>query len=149
MLRLVISTAWCDETAWWKNVGIDPSITARALWLDTHPLPSAQTPQAGAVTTLPKIFSRPLARITVENHRRSHYVTKPIDLGRKIFRPRRAYGLLSRSPRRRYRIVLGLWLFPDRRFPSAPRRCGHTWIRTTGHRLARAARRLDAMLAQV
>jgi hypothetical protein len=33
-----------DETAWWKTVGIDPSITARALWLDTHPLPSAQTP---------------------------------------------------------------------------------------------------------
>jgi hypothetical protein len=55
-----------DETAWWKTVGIDPSITARALWLDTHPLPSAQTPQAGAVTMLPKIFSRPLARITVD-----------------------------------------------------------------------------------
>jgi len=55
-----------DETAWWKTVGIDPSITARALWLDTHPLPSAQTQQTGAVTMLPKILSRPLARITVD-----------------------------------------------------------------------------------
>jgi hypothetical protein len=29
-----------DEAAWWKNVGIDPTTTARALWLETHPLPS-------------------------------------------------------------------------------------------------------------
>jgi hypothetical protein len=28
-----------DEAAWWKKAGIDPSITARALWLETHPLP--------------------------------------------------------------------------------------------------------------
>jgi hypothetical protein len=29
-----------DEAAWWKNAGIDPAITARALWLRTHPLPT-------------------------------------------------------------------------------------------------------------
>jgi ERF superfamily len=29
-----------DEAAWWKKAGIDPSITARALWLETHPLPA-------------------------------------------------------------------------------------------------------------
>ena len=28
-----------DEAAWWKNAGLDPTITARALWLETHPLP--------------------------------------------------------------------------------------------------------------
>jgi hypothetical protein len=28
-----------DEAAWWKNAGVDPTITARALWLGTHPLP--------------------------------------------------------------------------------------------------------------
>jgi hypothetical protein len=28
-----------DEPAWWKNVGVDPTITARALWLETHPQP--------------------------------------------------------------------------------------------------------------
>jgi hypothetical protein len=27
-----------DEAAWWKNAGVDPTITARSLWLETHPL---------------------------------------------------------------------------------------------------------------
>jgi hypothetical protein len=30
-----------DEAAWWKKAGIDPTISARALWLKTHPLPNA------------------------------------------------------------------------------------------------------------
>ena len=29
-----------DEAAWWGNAGIDPTVAARALWLDTHPLPT-------------------------------------------------------------------------------------------------------------
>jgi hypothetical protein len=29
-----------DEAAWWKNTGIDPAVPARALWLETHPLPA-------------------------------------------------------------------------------------------------------------
>ena len=29
-----------DEAAWWKKAGIDPTVTARALWLETHPLPT-------------------------------------------------------------------------------------------------------------
>jgi hypothetical protein len=29
-----------DEAAWWRKAGIDPSGAARALWLETHPLPS-------------------------------------------------------------------------------------------------------------
>ncbi len=32
-----------DEAAWWRNVGTDPVATARALWLETHPLPIAAT----------------------------------------------------------------------------------------------------------
>jgi hypothetical protein len=28
-----------NEAAWWMKLGIDPSVTARALWLKTHPLP--------------------------------------------------------------------------------------------------------------
>jgi ERF superfamily protein len=28
-----------DETAWWKKTGIDPTTSARVLWLKTHPLP--------------------------------------------------------------------------------------------------------------
>jgi hypothetical protein len=30
-----------DEAAWWRKAGIDPTIAARALWLETHPLPKA------------------------------------------------------------------------------------------------------------
>ena len=29
-----------DEPAWWEKTGIDPTTTARALWLETHPLPA-------------------------------------------------------------------------------------------------------------
>ena len=29
-----------DEAAWWKKAGIDPSLSARALWLETRPLPT-------------------------------------------------------------------------------------------------------------
>jgi hypothetical protein len=32
-----------DEAAWWNKVEIDPTVTARALWLQTHPLPQAPT----------------------------------------------------------------------------------------------------------
>ena len=28
-----------DEAAWWNETGIDPTASARALWLRTHPLP--------------------------------------------------------------------------------------------------------------
>jgi len=31
-----------DEAAWWKNAGVDPTIAARALWLETHPLPTME-----------------------------------------------------------------------------------------------------------
>ena len=30
-----------DEAAWWKKAGIDPTVPARALWLERHPLPTA------------------------------------------------------------------------------------------------------------
>jgi hypothetical protein len=33
-----------DEAAWWNKVCIDPSISARALWLKTHPFLQAATP---------------------------------------------------------------------------------------------------------
>jgi hypothetical protein len=29
-----------DETAWWGKAGVDPTVSARALWLKTHPLPA-------------------------------------------------------------------------------------------------------------
>jgi hypothetical protein len=30
-----------DEAGWWKKIGIDPTVPARAIWLQTHPLPTA------------------------------------------------------------------------------------------------------------
>jgi hypothetical protein len=31
-----------DEAGWWKKTGIDPTVSARVLWLETHPLPTVQ-----------------------------------------------------------------------------------------------------------
>jgi hypothetical protein len=31
-----------DENSWWRNTRIDPLATARALWLETHPLPRTE-----------------------------------------------------------------------------------------------------------
>ncbi len=30
-----------NEARWWENTGINPTVPARALWLETHPLPTA------------------------------------------------------------------------------------------------------------
>ena len=39
-----------DELAWWKKTGVDPMLKARALWLQSNPLPETTdvTPSAGA-----------------------------------------------------------------------------------------------------
>jgi hypothetical protein len=29
-----------DEAKWWERAGIDPTLNARALWLQTHPVPA-------------------------------------------------------------------------------------------------------------
>jgi hypothetical protein len=50
------------EAAWWRKAGVDPIDTARALWLETHPLPSqdnvpADVAEAGGNRTHPKTNS--------------------------------------------------------------------------------------------
>ena len=30
-----------NEADWWKKVGVDPTVPARVLWLESHPLPAA------------------------------------------------------------------------------------------------------------
>ena len=32
-----------NEVTWWKTIGIDPTVNARALWLQSHPLPLHST----------------------------------------------------------------------------------------------------------
>jgi hypothetical protein len=36
-----------DEVTRWKKAGLDPTVTARALWLETHPLPTSAGRMAG------------------------------------------------------------------------------------------------------
>jgi ERF superfamily len=40
-----------DEAAWWIKTKIDPTVSARAFWLETHPLPPAKDGIKGATTT--------------------------------------------------------------------------------------------------
>ena len=43
-----------DEAAWWTKAGIDPTVPARALWLESHPLPTASgKTDLGGPTSLP------------------------------------------------------------------------------------------------
>ena len=42
-----------DEAAWWSKLDIDPTTTARKLWLDTHPLPFGQEKEANEDATSP------------------------------------------------------------------------------------------------
>jgi hypothetical protein len=40
-----------DEATWWKSVGVDPTIAARALWRATHPLPRRADKISGETAT--------------------------------------------------------------------------------------------------
>jgi hypothetical protein len=61
-----------DETAWWKKAGIDPTVPARVLWLQSHPLPAASGNDQSTATPDQRIGRGP-------NHK-----TKPIfEVGRQ------------------------------------------------------------------
>ena len=55
-----------DEAAWWQKAGIDPTIAARILWLDTHPL--LKQHQAAGARSVPNTGKR-----------NSNFETKPIE----------------------------------------------------------------------
>jgi ERF superfamily len=40
-----------DEATWWTTAGIDPTVVARALWLETHPLPTISEDSTGRTRT--------------------------------------------------------------------------------------------------
>jgi len=52
-----------DEAAWWKRQGIDPRPAARALWLESHPLPEIEISTATA-TNHPTFTDRTVPSIT-------------------------------------------------------------------------------------
>jgi ERF superfamily len=57
-----------DEARWWRKAGIDPTVTARALWLETHPLPrtsdkmdtdgATSRAAVGSIREIPSVIDR-------------------------------------------------------------------------------------------
>ncbi len=75
-----------NEAAWWRNAGVDPTISARALWLQTHPLragrdslPSAlaELPVAGAADGLKCDLDRPVGFRSTDPTTTSEETTAP------------------------------------------------------------------------
>ena len=66
-----------DETAWWRNFGTDPTIVARGLWLETHPLltPPDETGIDGGTS---RVAVGPAKRDRSISKRGANYKTKPI-----------------------------------------------------------------------
>ena len=61
-----------DEVAWWNKAGIDPTVSARALWLKTHPLPSASAAAGSNPQNEPNLASgAPLPRWRLSESERS------------------------------------------------------------------------------
>jgi ERF superfamily len=66
-----------DETAWWKNFGIDPTIVARGLWLETHPLPT-RADEMGIDGATSRVDVGTAKRDRSISKRGRNYKTKPI-----------------------------------------------------------------------
>jgi hypothetical protein len=69
-----------DEAAWWHRSGVDPTVPARALWLETHPLPLTdrldnEATTAGAAAGAPKGSRKPDRLV---GRRSPNCKTKPI-----------------------------------------------------------------------
>lgn len=72
-----------DEATWWRKAGIDPTIAARALWLETHPLPAAADNIAYEGAASPALISpnqAGAARDPAVGKPRPRSETKPIAL---------------------------------------------------------------------
>jgi hypothetical protein len=74
-----------DEAAWWSKAGIDPTVAARALWLETHPRHTArkkigrESPTAEADIDTDQTNAKPDRQISKI---RSNCKTKPIIVAR-------------------------------------------------------------------
>jgi hypothetical protein len=72
-----------DEAVWWKKAAIDPNMTARALWLTTHPLPANRgqlaSERARDVVAVENPKAARAHRVGVR--RGTNYKTKPIIVG--------------------------------------------------------------------
>jgi hypothetical protein len=72
-----------DEASWWNKAGIDPTVTARALWLQTHPLRTiSDQPRIEGSTSVVGNDNRDLKsakRYRPARNRRANNKTKPIE----------------------------------------------------------------------
>jgi len=57
-----------DEAAWWSKAGIDPTVTARVLWLQTHPLPRAANCPPAVSTRKSKLQNEANAGVSPHDH---------------------------------------------------------------------------------
>jgi hypothetical protein len=68
-----------NEAAWWTKAGIDPTIVARALWLESHPLPTTSNKvELKGTTALPVINTGDDKRDRRMGKGGPKYKTKPI-----------------------------------------------------------------------
>ena len=70
-----------DEAAWWQGAGIDPTVTARVLWLETHPLPTI--PDQAAINGAALVGNVSTEKTNTKRNRpvskrRPNYKTNPI-----------------------------------------------------------------------
>jgi plasmid stabilization system protein ParE len=57
-----------DEAAWWNTAGIDPTVTARTLWLQTHPLPLTTGSSAALRMRKSKLRNEPNSGTSLHDH---------------------------------------------------------------------------------
>jgi hypothetical protein len=67
-----------DEAQWWKNAGVDPTVTARTLWLETHPLPTTMSSESATSLAAVGIVQRKAKRGRPISERGPNDKTKPI-----------------------------------------------------------------------
>jgi hypothetical protein len=69
-----------SEADWWRNVAIDPMMAARALWLETHPLPQGHNePSKEAISPVSTGFDQRQARSRRATKQSLDRKTKPVE----------------------------------------------------------------------
>jgi hypothetical protein len=66
-----------DEVAWWRKVGVDPTIAARAVWLQTHPMATDPDKLPANVIDAPATHSTNSATSKRERQLRGSRKSKP------------------------------------------------------------------------
>jgi hypothetical protein len=80
-----------DEAAWWRKIGVDPTVAARALWLETHPLSTGSENLSADVEDAPA--SDPTDKVKGKSGR--HAGGRPARRKTKSVRDKAPYGVAS------------------------------------------------------